>query len=112
MKTLSVRFKEMPGEEIVVRLSPVPTVDLLNIAELIAKLRLSRQSVRAMATAFAPYVVSWSYPEPVGVDGLLARDFNVLYATVNAWIGGVRDAPRPLPLRSSDGEPSEAPLAS
>ena len=104
MKTLGIRFEEAPDDEYVVRISPVPTSDLLAIIDLLAKLNLTRESVDALADAFRPYVVS-------GADDLLALDFNVFYGIVNGWVSGVRDAPLPLPLRSSDGGPSPEPQA-
>lgn len=107
MKTLSVRFEESPDDEIVLRLSPVPTGELLRIMDLMSELLLTRESLAVLCEAFAPFVESWTYPEDIDADGLLARDFNQLYVVVNHWVREVRDAPPPLLLGSSGGAPSE-----
>ena len=112
MKTLTLRFDDWPDDEIVVRIQPVPTADLLDIWEQLRKVRLNQESMRELAERFVPFVESWTFPEPTDADGLMARDFNLFYAIVGSWVSGVRDAPLPLLRAPSDGEPSEAPLAS
>lgn len=111
MKTLTIEFEEFPGETVEVRISPVPVMDFFKVQNAGRALRVAEESFTDLATVFAPFVESWSFPEPVGVEGLLARDYNWFIAVVNLWIKGVRDVPLPLPLTSSDGEPSEDPTS-
>jgi hypothetical protein len=104
MKTLTIEFEEFPSETVEVRISPVPVVDFFKVQTAGRSLRVAEESFTDLATVFAPFVEAWSFPEPVGVEGLLARDYNWFIAVVNLWIKGVRDVPLPLPLTSSDGE--------
>jgi hypothetical protein len=112
MKTLTIEFEEFPGETVEVRISPVPVMDFFKVQNAGRGLRVAEESFTELATAFAPFVESWTFPEPLGVEGLLARDYNWFIAVVNLWIKGVRDVPLPLPLTSSSGEPLEDPTTS
>ena len=107
MTTLDIEFEEYPDDVVTVRTGPVSIKDFFAVQAVARGLRLSEDSFTELATVFAPFVESWSFLEPVGVEGLLARDYNWFIAVVNLWTKGVRDVPLPLQRRSSDTEPSE-----
>lgn len=104
-----IEFEEYPDEWVRVRLSGVSmrtyeaVVDTYNEAVL----RYMPDQLRALRSAVLPVIDSWSFPEPVGEDGLAERDPNWLMAVGKEWVKAVRNVPLPLPRRSSDGEPSE-----
>ena len=107
MKTLRITFDEYPDDWIETIISPVGVGVLLDIIAKSSRITLTREAFGALYELWAPFVAQWSYPEPVGPDGLFARDMNQMLATVYAWAAGVREAPLPLPRRSSDSPPSE-----
>lgn len=104
-KTLRVEFDDFPDDWIEVIISPVPVATLFAIISAVRGLRTSLDDFGNLFGLFAPFVESWSYAEPPGVEGLMARDYNLALAAIAAWIGGVRDAPLPLPRRSSASAP-------
>jgi hypothetical protein len=110
LATITLENGEDPAPEMAVRISGVPVRVFYGISGQLENVR-TLDDFRALAEAFAPFIESWSYPEPVGVEGLLDRDINDLLAFVRAWQRGVASAPIPLARRSSDGEPSEASAA-
>jgi hypothetical protein len=85
----------------------VPMVDLFAIIDKARGLHMNVESFTDLFTAFTPYVVGWTWPEPPDVGGMLARDYNLMLAIVYAWIAGVRDVPLPLPRQPSELTPSE-----
>jgi len=109
-----IEFEDYPDEWVRVRLTGVSVQrfgDLVN-AYNDAALRFMPEPVDRLCELFAPLVDSWSYDEDVNVDGLRARDVNMLLALVREWVTGVRSVPLPLPKRSSGGEPPEDPTTS
>lgn len=107
MKTLRITFDEYPDDWIDTIISPVGVGTLLDIIAKSSRVSLTREAFGELYGLFAPFVAEWSYPEPVGPDGLVARDMNQMLAVIYAWAAGVREAPLPLPRRSSDTTPSE-----
>lgn len=108
-QTALIELDEYPDEWIRVRLSGASVRQYNDVVNAYNEAVLSwmPEPVDAMCIKFAPFLVEWSYPEPCDLDGLRDRDINVTFATVKAWVKGVRDVPLPLPRKSSDGEPSE-----
>lgn len=104
-KTLRIEFDDFPDDWIETIISPVPVADFFAIAAAVRGLRTSLDDFGNLFGLFVPFVESWSYAEPVGVEGLMARDYNLVLAIIAAWVGGVRDAPFPLPRRSSASAP-------
>jgi hypothetical protein len=91
-----------------VRLTGVPMSTYESVVDAVDTVyrRFMPDELRALREVFAPLVESWSFPEPVGVEGLAARDPNWLLAVVREWASGVRSVPLPLPRRSSAGDTS------
>lgn len=108
MKTITLELAEEPGTRAVVRISGVPVGELYGIQERTTPIPGTRAKFRALAKAFAPYLVSWTLPGDPTAEGLEAIDFNLALAIINGWLRGVASAPLPLLVTSSDGEPSEA----
>lgn len=112
MDTAVLEFEEFPDHEIVVRLN-VPLREYEAMLEAwVAASTMHPARLRELAERFAPYLVRWTFPEPVGLDGLLEREPVLIFAIVRGWVRGVRDVPLPLPRRSSDGDTSEDPTTS
>lgn len=109
-----IEFEEYPDEWTRVRISDVSVRDFGAVIAAFneAARRFMPEPIEKLCELFAPYIDSWSYPEPVDADGLLSRDVNLLLALVREWVTGVRSVPLPLRLRSSDGEPSADPTTS
>ena len=108
MKTLTIEFDEFPDQSVTVQIQPVPMLVFLDVIDKMANMTLDVAPFEALAQQFVPFIESWTFPEPVSIQGLLSLDFGMVIAVVNAWIEGVRDVPRPLPLTSTAGTPSEA----
>lgn len=102
-KSKLLQFED--GDSVTVRVSPVAVDDLFTVLELLDKAN-TRHGYRDLADGFVPFVESWSFAEPVDATGLLKRDVNLLFAIVVGWRDGVRDAPPPLLVTSSDGATS------
>ena len=111
MRTKTIEFEEYPDDTIVVRVSPVPVDDLFTVLDAFTQFR-TREGFVALVEAFAPFLESWTFPEPADAEGLRKRDINLVLAIVREWREGVGEVPLPLPRRSSDGGPSEAPQES
>ena len=107
MKTLTIEFDEFPDEHVELIISPVAMGDLLDVIGRMSSVEMTREAVGELMALVAPYVASWTYPEPLGLEGLMARDFGWIISVVDAWVDGVRDVPRPLPRASSAGTPSK-----
>ena len=107
--TLTLEVEEEPGSSVTVRISPVPVAVLYDVQARARRVPQTRAQFDALVEAFLPYVESWSFDEPITVDGFATLDFNLSFALVNGWLRGVASAPLPLLRRSSDGEPSETP---
>lgn len=108
MKTLTIEFDDFPDDRVVVVISPVAMGDLLDIIDRMSHVSMTREDIGGLLGLVVPYVESWTWPEPVSVEGFMVRDFSWNIALVNAWVDGVRDVPRPLPRASTAGTPSEA----
>ena len=111
MKTATIVFDEYPDDEVTVILSPVPVATYFDIIEKANTLRFDPAEFRALFEQFAPFIDSWTFPEPTDADGLLAQDYNLGLAIIREWAREVRSVPLPLRLTPSDGTPSEAPPA-
>ncbi|CAB4173624.1 hypothetical protein UFOVP1028_38 [uncultured Caudovirales phage] len=107
MDTATLVFEEYPDDEIVVRLSPVPMRDYFGLAQQLDAAS-SAADYTALFGAFvdAGVLVSWTFPEPCDLPGMMARDFKLNLAIIRQWIAGVRSVPLPLPRRPSGGTPS------
>ena len=101
MKTLPLKFEELPP--VVVRISPVPTREFLDIVAQADTLVLDPEAIDKLAAAFAPYVVSVD-GKKTSAKALLELDFNQFLAVIRAWVVGVREVPLPLPLAPDAGE--------
>lgn len=114
MDTARLEFGEYPDDWVVVRISGVSVREFGRVIGAFndAALRFMPEPVEALCDTFAPYLDSWSFPEPADAEGLRDRDVNLLLAIVREWVTGVRQVPLPLPLRSSAGEQSEDPTTS
>jgi hypothetical protein len=108
VRTKTVEFEEYPDDSYVVRVSPVAVDDLFAVLDAFARFR-TREGFIELTEMFAPFIESWTHPEPVDAAGLRRRDINLVLALIREWREGVGEVPLPLPRRSSDGEPSEAP---
>lgn len=104
MKTTVLEFEDFEGS-VTVRVQPVAVGDLFEVLELLEGARTA-DAYRALAEKFAPFVEAWTYPEKPNAAGVLKRDINHLWSLVTAWRDGVRDAPLPLPRRSSSSDQS------
>jgi hypothetical protein len=106
-----IEFEEYGDDWVRVRLSGISmaTYEAVVDATSAAYRRFMPEELRALRDVFAPLVDSWSFPEPVGVEGLAERDPNWMLAVVREWASGVRNVPLPLPRRSSDGDTSVDP---
>lgn len=110
MDTASIRFEDEPEQETVLRISGVPLRLLFDIQE--RPIRLIRADLTWLAEQLAPYLVSWTYPEPADATGLLERDPNWLVALRREWIRAIAEVPLPLAVRSSDGGAFQQPPTS
>jgi hypothetical protein len=108
-KTLTIEFDDFPDERVVVVVSPVAMGDFLDVVARMASVGLNREDIGGLLLTFVPYVESWSYAEPLTVEGFMVRDFGWIVAVLDAWTDGVRDVPRPLPRASSASTASDEP---
>ena len=108
-KTLTIEFDDFPDERVVVVVSPVAMGDFLDVVDRMSHVGMNREDVGGLLDLLVPYVESWTYPEPLTVEGFMVRDFGWIVAVVNAWVDGVRDVPRPLPRASSASTASDEP---
>lgn len=111
MTTAVLRPAEDPSSEIVVVISPVPVGALFDCLGRAGAPPRTRKAYEALAERFIPFVQSWTYGHPVTAAGFLELDYNLGLAVVHQWAREVAQAPLPLLLSSSDGEPSEEPAA-
>lgn len=104
-----LEFEEYPDEWVRVRVSGVSVRDFGKVIAAYndAAGRFMPEPIETLCDTFAPYLDSWSFPEPADADGLRERDVNLLLAIVREWVAGVRQVPLPLRQRSSDGDTSE-----
>jgi len=105
--TATIAFAEYPGEEIVVRLAPVP---MRLFFEIMAE-HGTASTVGQWTELFRKFIdagllVSWTFPEPCDLSGFLERDIKLGQAIIGQWIEGVRNVPLPLPVSASGGTPS------
>lgn len=112
MKTATLHPAEAPGESITVIVSPVPVDTLFALVEQAGKLPRTRKAFDTLASAFLPFVESWSYDLPLTPAGYAKLDFNLAIALVHGWAKEVATAPLPLLVSSSDGTPSGEPSPS
>lgn len=104
--TLTIEFEDRP-EKVVTRQSPVSLREFFAVREAIDAAKWDdRASVEAMFAAFAPLLISWDFPQPATAEGLADIDMHLAVTIALAWRNEVRNVPRPLARRSSDGEPS------
>jgi hypothetical protein len=111
VKTATIRAAEDPSASIVVIVSPVPVDALFTCVERVGKLPRTRKAFAELAATFAPFLESWSYDPPATAEGLMQVDYNLALAIIRRWATEVAEAPLPLLVSSSDGDPSEAPAA-
>lgn len=108
-----VEFGEYPGLEVTVRLSPVPMGLYFDILSRLQAIGSDMLAMREVCELFAPLgLVKWNLPEPADADGLAAQPFELAFGIVVQWTKAVAEVPLPLPVRSSDGVPSEGPETS
>lgn len=106
MDTLTIEFDDRP-EKVVTRQTPVSVNEYFGVREARDGANWSdRASLSAVFSAFAPFLISWDFEPPATAEGMADLDVLVAMAIVDAWILEVRNVPRPLARRSSDGEPS------
>lgn len=101
MQTLDIEFDEFPDQRVTVIISPVALGDLLDVVDRMTHVGLNREDIGGLLKLLVPYVESWTYAEPLSVEGLMTRDFGWIVSVLEAWIDGVREVPRPLPRASS-----------
>lgn len=107
MKLATVEFAEYPGDEYVVRISPVPIDDLFAINDALARWN-TRGGLTDLKERFAPFIESWPLEAAPDAATIGQLDVNLLLALIRAWRKGVAEVPLPLPLPPSDGALSEA----
>jgi hypothetical protein len=100
-----LEFEEYPGQEIRLRISDVPLTEYWDFAEW--RMEWSRAGFDELCERLGKYLVSWTFPEPATVEGLKARDPNLLVAMRNQWAQAVANVPLPLPVASSNGASSK-----
>lgn len=106
MKTAILEFEEFPDNEVHVRVSGVPLASFLDIRDKMSVLRYDEAEFTALAEAMQPYLVSWTFEEPIE-GGVFAHHVGLGIGIVREWITAVRDVPLPLSRKSTDGTPSE-----
>ena len=107
MKVVEIALED-EGEQIVARLSPVPLREFGEIVDLFGQALAGRwpDALRPLYAAWAPFVVSWSFPDDPTAETLEGQDATIVLAAIRAWITGVRRAPLPLLVTSSGIAPS------
>lgn len=105
MKKAILEFEEYPGEEVAVQVSGVPLAVFLDIREKLNVLRYDEAEFTALAEAFQPFLLSWTFDEAIE-GGLFAHHIGLGIGIVREWIKAVRDVPLPLSRTSTDGTPS------
>lgn len=110
MRTLTIEFGEYPGDEYVVRISPVPVDDLFAVNDALGTWN-TRKGMTALRELFAPFVESCPGDDSPTAATLGRLDINLLLALAREWQRGVAQVPLPLPVTSSDGTASETPEA-
>ena len=99
MATLTLEVEEQPGSSVTVRISPVPVGALYDVMARGRRVPQTRAQFDALASAFLPFVESWTYDAPIDNDGFATLDINLALAFVNGWLQGVASAPLPLTSR-------------
>ena len=109
MKTATLRFEGYPGEEIVVRVAPIPMEDYFGILVDFTKFtkRGTSEQLMGLFGRFAELALeSWTFPEPADAKGIRRRDVNLALAMIQQWLDEVGRVPLPLPVGSSGTEQS------
>ena len=109
MKTATLRFADYPGEEIVVRVAPIPMEDYFAILVDFTKFtrRGTAEQLMDLFGRFAELALeSWTFPEPADAKGIRRRDVNLALAMIQQWLDEVGRVPLPLPVGSSGTEQS------
>lgn len=99
----TLEWNEYPGDEITVRLSPVPLGRYLEFMErwqAPSTIAGFREEVDSFVELAAP---TWTFP----AERFLDLDLAIVKATINEWLAKVPEVPLPLPAGSSATEPSE-----
>lgn len=107
-RTSVLEFEDYPGEAITVRLSPISLEvygEIFLGFEAAAKFARPAE-IGKLCDAFAPALVSWTFPAPADRKGMDTLDPNLLLAIAGSWIQEVRLAPLPLRVKSSGTAPS------
>ena len=107
MKTVTLEFEE-DGRSVEVRVSGVPVADLYAINEQAAGIPRDLKAYCALAERFAPFLVAWTFDEPLDADGLIAIGYSEMMAILRGWTEGVILAPPPLLRRSSATDTSQS----
>lgn len=106
-----IEFEEYPDVEVRVRLTGASVRAYNAVIEAFneAMMRWMPEPIEKLCDVIAPFLDSWSFPEPADADGLREREPAFVFAIARAWVREVRDVPLPLPRKSSDGDTSEDP---
>lgn len=113
-KTLSLKFEDEPGLEILAR-----SVSVRRFLRVLAQVddmqsAPTQESIEEVFSVFAEHVISWTLvddddePVPVGVDALLDDDFDWSVKLVMAWVGAITGAMKLPPLEMAKPEDDEA----
>lgn len=103
-KTLSLKFEDEPGLEILAR--SVSVRRFLRVLQDVDKMTAAptAENIEAVFSVFTEHVISWNLeddggqPVPVGVDALLDDDFDWSVKLVMAWTGAITGALKLPPL--------------
>lgn len=113
MKTAIIEFDEYPDKGFIVRLSPVPMDDWLDIDARLIAFKGTEQFIEMLERFCEVAFLGWENSDDAPTVANLRRtDFNVLLALIREWSKAIAEAPVPLPVRSASGGPSKAPKAS
>ena len=119
-RTFRLEFDDPDLEGLTVKARSASVAEFLTITELAtaagdldgedpAALAEGMAQIRALFVAFSGVVTEWNLADeagvilPVGVDSLLAQDFPVVMAVIQAWMSGVADVSGPLGRPSPGG---------
>lgn len=117
-KTLSLKFEDEPGLEILAR--SVSVRRFLRVLQQVDEMQASptQDSIVEVFTVFAEHVISWTLedendqPVPVGVDALLDDDFDWSVKLVMAWVAAITGAMKLPPLEVKAPEAEADPVES
>ena len=111
-KTATIEFDEYP-DVFVVRLSPIPLDDWLDIDARVTSFRTREDLLEVIDRFCTVAFLGWegSDTEPTAAN-LRKYDTQVILALIQQWSKAIAEAPLPLPRRPGSGGPSKARKAS